>query len=119
MDKLGEKKGHGEGWDGREREGGGELAHQTPLHLQGLVNFCDLSRRIRDPGRRGASQDTPTLSPPLTACMSSSLSAHQSLPSSYQFAGHFLSSARLGNGWARVTGLELASLVTRNLHPQC
>lgn len=120
MDELGGKKEHEEDWDSRDREGSrGVLAHQTPLHLQGLVNFCDLRRGTRDPCRLGASQDTPTLSPPLMACMSSSLNAQQSLSSSYQFAGHFLSSARLGNGWARVTSRELASLVTRNLYPQC
>ena len=51
MDELGGKKEHREGWDGREREGGRGLAHQSPLHLQGLVNFRDLSRGTRDPCR--------------------------------------------------------------------
>lgn len=96
MDELGGKKEHREGWDGREREGARGLAHQSPLHLQGLINFHDLSRGTRDPYRLGASQDMPTLSPPLMSCTSSSLSAQQSLPSSYQFAGHFLQAQQ---GW--------------------
>lgn len=48
------------------------------------------------------------------------ITQHPAAPSSsHPFAGHFLSSARLGNGWTRVTSCELTSLLTRNLHSRC